>query len=87
MKSKTTRDFWDGFDALPVEEQDRAREAYGLWRDNPNHPSVHFKRVSRKFPIYSVRIGLHYRSLGLRDGDTITWYWIGSHAEYDKLLK
>jgi len=36
--------------------------------------------------IYSVRVGLGYRALGAMAGDTVTWFWIGSHAEYDKLL-
>ena len=87
MMSRTTAGFWQRFDLLPVEEQEHARDAYELWQNNPYHPSLHFKRVSRREPIYSVRIGLHYRSLGLRDGDTITWYWIETHAEYDRMLK
>jgi hypothetical protein len=87
VKSQTTRAFWEQFDSLPAEEQEHAREAYQRWQDNPGHPSLHFKRVSRRQPIYSVRVGLNYRALGLRDGDTITWYWIGSHSEYDRLLK
>jgi hypothetical protein len=44
------------------------------------------KRVHEHNPIYSVRIGLHYRALGLKEDDTIIWFWIGSHAEYDKLI-
>jgi hypothetical protein len=86
MKSQTNSDFWDCFKLLPAQEQDRARETYRLWQANPSHNSLHFKRVNRKYPIYSVRIGLQYRALGLRDGDTITWYWIGTHGEYDRLL-
>jgi hypothetical protein len=87
VKSKTTAGFWRLFELLPFDEQDRARQTYQLWQDNPNHPSLHFKKVSRREPVYSVRIGLRFRSLGLRDGDVVTWYWIGTHAEYDKLLK
>jgi hypothetical protein len=73
--------------ALPQEVQANAREAYRLFRDNPAHPGLQFKRVSTREPIYSARVGLHYRVLGLLDGDTITWGWIGPHAEYDKILK
>jgi hypothetical protein len=87
MKSQTNADFWDCFAQLPTDEQDRAREVYRLWQANPSHNSLHFKRVSRKYPIYSVRVGLNYRALGLRDGDTITWYWIGTHGEYDRSLR
>ena len=46
-------------------------------------PSLAFKSTE---PIYSVRISRGYRALGLRDGDLVTWFWIGSHADYDKLL-
>ena len=87
MKSRTSLGFWQHFELLPAKAQEHARESYKLWQDNPNHPSLHFKKVSRREPIYSVRVGLHYRSLGLRDGDVVTWYWIGTHAEYDRLLK
>ena len=48
--------------------------------------SLHFKRVSRKKPLYSARVGLDYRVLGMMDGDTVTWFWIGHHDEYDRLL-
>ena len=36
--------------------------------------------------MYSVRIGLRYRALGVKTPDGVLWYWIGSHADYDKLL-
>jgi hypothetical protein len=86
MNSQTTADFWHCFRQLPEEEQERAREVYRMWQANPRHNSLHLKRVSRKHPIYSIRVGLHYRSLGLRNGNTVTWYWIGTHGEYDRLL-
>ena len=35
----------------------------------------------------SVRVGLGYRALGVRHGDDILWFWIGSHAEYDRLVR
>jgi hypothetical protein len=54
---------------------------------DPFHPSLHFKPVSARQPIFSVRIGIGYRALALRDGDHVFWFWIGSHAEYDSLLK
>ncbi|MEQ1614804.1 MAG: hypothetical protein ABL904_18815 [Hyphomicrobiaceae bacterium] len=74
------------FDELPAEVQDHARRAYVICRDNPSHPSLQFKRVSRAEPIYSVRIGLAHRALGLFEGDTVTWIWIGSHDEYERQL-
>lgn len=86
MKSSTTRNFWRMFDALPLDVQARARTAFELWRHDASHPSLQFKRVDSEQPIYSVRIGLHYRALGLLRGDTVNWFWIGSHDAYDRLL-
>jgi hypothetical protein len=87
VNSQTTADFWKRFSRLLVDEQDQAREICRLWRANPSHNSLHFERVSRHPPIYSVRIGLGYWALCLRDGDTVTWYWVGTHAEYDRMLR
>jgi hypothetical protein len=87
MKSQATRPFWQQYWALPPEIRQRARQAYKLWRDNPAHPSLFFKRVKESQPIYSVRIGLGYRALGLLKGDTVTWFWIGTHDEYDRLIQ
>lgn len=53
---------------------------------DPWHPSLRFKIVHTTLPIYSVRIGKGYRALGQKDLKGIVWFWIGSHAEYDKLL-
>jgi hypothetical protein len=30
-----------------------------------------------------VRIGDHYRALGLREGEVLAWFWIGTHEEYN----
>jgi len=86
MESRTTEDFRKAFAKLPDEIRRLARKNYRLWRDNPNHPSLQFKNVHPKKPIYSVRIGFHYRTVGIREGDTIIWFWIGPHSEYDRLL-
>jgi hypothetical protein len=58
--------------------------AYGA--PTPIIPACSSRRVSVRQPIYSVRVGLSYRALGLWEGDTVTWYWIGPHDEYDALL-
>jgi len=70
----------------PDSVSQQASRAYALWRADPHHPSLQFKRVSQRQAIHSARDGLGYRALGLWEGDTITWFWIGSHAEYDTLL-
>jgi len=79
--------FWAAYRELPLEVQSLARKAYRLFRDDPAHPSLQFKRVHEREPIYSVRVTLGYRALGLLEDDEITWFWIGSHADYDRLLK
>ena len=87
MKSSLSREFRKRLDALPPKVREQADRAYALWRSEPHHPGLQFKRVSQREPIYSIRIGLGYRALGLREGDHIFWFWIGSHAEYDELLR
>jgi hypothetical protein len=86
MNSLTTASFWSGYRDLPKEIQQKASANYKLWRNNPAHPSLHFKRVKENQPVYSVRVTLNYRAVGLLEKDTITWFWIGTHADYDKLL-
>ena len=66
--------------------QDRAREAYRRFSENPDHPGLNFKRLRTAEPIYSVRIGGGYRALGIRQDNLVVWFWIGSHADYDDLL-
>ncbi len=87
MKSHTTKDFRTLLAALPLNIQRRARDAYKLFRVNSSHPSLHFKPVhtKTKSTFYSVRIGIHYRALALREGDELIWFWIGSHGDYDTL--
>jgi hypothetical protein len=69
---------------LPEHVQTLARKNYGLFRANPEHPSLRFKPLAGHSEVYSVRIGLCYRAVALREGDTLHWFWIGSHADFDK---
>ena len=88
MRSKTTRRFRQLLAALPDPVQRQAQEAYALFRGDPSHPSLHFKRISPTDPtLYSVRVGLRYRAIGIRMPDYVLWVWIGSHAEYDRLIE
>jgi hypothetical protein len=87
LNSRLTEDFLACFAVLPDPVKVQARKAYRLWRQNAAHPSVQFKRVHAREPIYSARISLGWRALGLWEGDTIYWFWVGSHAEYDQLLE
>ncbi|TAN47530.1 MAG: hypothetical protein EPN26_13765 [Rhodospirillales bacterium] len=86
MESTTTAEFWQLYRSLPESVRQIARDNYRLWRNDPRHPSLHFKRLRTSSPLYSVRVGLHCRALGLVENIVITWFWIGSHAEYDRLV-
>ena len=86
MSSRTTRRFRELLGALPRHVRQQAREAYRLFRDSPRHPGLHFKRVHEDPPTFSARVGIGFRAVGVRDGNTIVWFWIGSHAEYDRLV-
>ena len=87
MTSHTTERFRRLFEVLPAHVQQRTRKAYALFQQDPSHPGLHFKQVHATRPIYSARVGLGYRALAVRDGDDVVWFWIGTHAEYDQLLR
>ena len=59
------------------------RQEYEILKVDPDHPSLHFKKVG---PYRSVRVGIAYRALGVEDGGTIVWFWIGNHDEYERLI-
>jgi len=85
MTSVTTKRFRKCFENLPKRIQDQARGNYKIWKKDIEHPSLHFKKISDK-SIFSVRVSLGYRALGVKKGDTMIWFWIGSHSDYDKLI-
>jgi len=62
-------------------------KAYRLFEQDPNHPSLQFKKLGGYERIWSVRISAQYRAVGERRGDTISWAWIGTHNEFDKLFR
>ena len=86
MTSSFNRRFNRLFRRLPAHVQKRALEKLALWEETPLHPSLHFKKVSQREPLWSIRIGGGYRVLGEREGDHVTWKWIGTHNDYDNLL-
>jgi hypothetical protein len=87
VRSLATPRFWAAYRQLPPEIQGLARKAYRLFLENPAHPSLHFKKVHHRNSVYSARVSLGYRAIGLLEDENITWFWIGSHAEYDRLLE
>jgi hypothetical protein len=70
MKSSTLPSFWSNYKTLNLKIRQRARKTYLLWKDNPFHPSLHFKCINNQENIWSVRISKNYRAIGIFD-----WYF------------
>ena len=81
---RTTARFWICFGGLPEAVQRVARRNFELLKENPAHPSLHFKKVGK---LWSVRVGLNHRALALEDGADFMWVWIGPHDDYKRLIK
>lgn len=86
MKSRTTKRFREAFSNLPVHIQKLSELAYKKWKSDPVHPGLQFKKIHQKKPVYSVRICLGYRAVGIMQKDTLIWFWIGSHSEYNRII-
>jgi len=76
--------FWECYNKLPENIRELADKKYKLLKSDPSHPSLHFKKTEQ---YWSVRIGIKYRSLAVETSKNLIWFWIGTHADYDKLLK
>ena len=84
MKHSASSSFWAAYQALPTNVQTLADKSYRLLKQDPSHPPLHFKPVGR---FWSARIGLHYRALGISAPDGIVWFWLGSHTEYERIIR
>lgn len=80
MKHLASQDFWDLHDALPKAVRDLAKKNFELLKSDPQHPSLHFKKVKEN---WSIRVGANYRALATKVDGNMRWHWIGSHADYD----
>jgi Txe/YoeB family toxin of Txe-Axe toxin-antitoxin module len=83
--AKADPEFWRCFDRLPQDIQSLARQKFAFWLQDPFHPSLHFKEIYSG--LWSARINVQYRALARRRDERITWFWIGTHAEYDRLIE
>jgi len=83
LKHLASPEFWACYEALPKPVQELANKSFALLKNDPFHPSLHFKKVGR---FRSVRVGHSYRALGTDILDGVVWFWIGSHSEYDHLV-
>ena len=84
MKHRATPRFWSCYHRLPSDVQHLADQAYQLLLSDSRHPSLHLKKVGE---LWSVRVGLHYRALAIEDGADLIWVWIGTHAQYDQIIR
>lgn len=84
MKHFASPDFWACHKKLPEPIRILADKNFALLKADSHHPSLHFKKIGR---FWSVRVGLYYRVLGMDVSEGILWFWIGSHADYDKLVE
>ncbi len=83
MRSRASTRFWRLFKQLRPEIQRLAIKNYQLWKASHWHSSLHFKKVQG---YWVARIGDNYRALGIETGGTITWFWIGPHDAYERLI-
>lgn len=86
FQSYASESFWKCYKTLPREVQRLADKAYLLFKENPSHPSLQFKKVGKKQPVYAARVTDFYRALGLLKGKRIYWFWIGNHDAYQRLI-
>lgn len=86
MNSRTTREFRERLAALPEHIRQQAKMSYQLFRDDPGHPGLRLKQVHNPPPTYSARVGINYRAVGVLREGTMIWFWVGNHAEYERLL-
>ena len=86
MRHLTLPHFWRQYRRLPRAVQELADKNFDLLKADPYHPSLHFKKIGGAKHLWSVRVGTHYRALGVEKPEGIVWFWIGSHADYDRVL-
>lgn len=86
MISRATPAFWRCLNALPSVQREAAQEAYELFMKDCGHPSLRFKKLAGEDDVWSVRVTLDLRAVAHREGDTVTWFWIGPHKEFDQLF-
>jgi hypothetical protein len=84
MRHFASPSFWELYENLPTGIQELANKNYDLLKADHKHPSLHLKKAGK---YWSVRVGRKYRALGVEVDEGILWFWIGTHAEYDRMLE
>ena len=85
MISRLHPTFRRDFARLPRDIQQRARDAYRRFQADPAHPGLQFKRLNANVPLWSVRVTDSYRAVGMHNDNEIVWFFIGTHADYDRI--
>lgn len=83
MNHFASPEFWSCYEALPTYVRELADKNFALLKADAKHPSLHFKKIGH---YWSARVGIHYRALAVEVDDGVVWFWIGSHADYDRLV-
>ena len=83
MKHHAAPDFWSCYRRLPDDIQQTANKSFALLKQDPRHPSLQLKKLDS---VWSARVGLHYRALAVEVPGGFLWFWIGTHAEYDRMV-
>jgi len=88
MRHYASTAFWTEYQDLPHEMRIRADKQFALMKENPQHPSLQFKKVGerRGREIWSARVSLKYRALAIKRDDGYLWFWIGDHRDYELLI-
>jgi len=84
MKHFASPSFWECYKNLSSSVQELADRSFRLLKSNPKHSSLHLKKVGK---YWSVRVGRRYRALAVEIEEGLIWFWIGTHAEYDRLVQ
>ena len=84
MRHFTSSSFWECYDRLPTVIQDLASKNFQLLKTDLEHPSLHLKKTGK---FWSVRVGIRYRAMAVEVEEGLLWFWIGTHAEYDRLIE
>jgi hypothetical protein len=87
MIHRANADFWHDYRALPANVRARADKQFALLTDNPQHPSLQFKKLGERngHEVWSARVTLKYRALAVKLADEYVWFWIRDHNVYDVL--
>lgn len=85
MRHFATPGFWFHYRQLPVAVRVLADKNFALLRRDEHHASLRVRPVTG--PLWSVRIGLHYRALARQRAEGFVWVWVGHHSVYDQILR